>query len=165
MQMKLQTKLNIWYYAYFAIYVLTIALMGYLFKGRWALDSLEQPGQSIQYFVIFYMIVSVPGALYGFKQMMKKVSKIEDPMIQERSYYHWSIVRMTLIALGAIFAIVAFYVLYMKNTDGRWMHNQSMLWCAAISIIAQYFCKPTEKKIYLEMNDVREEDYNPEDHM
>lgn len=163
--MKLQTKLNIWYYAFFVIYVLTIAVMGYLFNGKWALDSLTQPGQSIQYLVIFYMIASVQGALYGFKMMMKKVSRIEDPAAQERSYYLWSVARMTIIAIGAILAIVAFYVLYMKAADGRWTHNQSMLWCAAISIIAQYFCKPTEQKIYLEMNDVREEDYNPNDHL
>jgi len=162
--MKLQSKLNIWYYAYFAAYILVIALMGYLFKGKWAFDSLTQPGQTIQYAVIFYMIVSVPGALYGFKRMMKKVSRIEDPVAQERSYYLWSILRMTLIALGAIFGIVAFYILYIRNNAGDWTRNQSMLWCAAISIIAQYFCKPTEKKIYMEMNDVREEDYNPEDH-
>lgn len=163
--MKLQTKLNIWYYAFFAMYVLTIAVMGHVFNGKWAFDSLTQPGQTIQYVVIFYMIASVPGSLYGFKQMMKKVSRIEDPVAQEHSYYLWAVVRMSLIAVGAILAIVAFYVLYLKNTDGRWMHNQSMLWCAAISIIAQYFCKPTEKKIYLEMNDVREEDFNPDDHM
>jgi len=162
--MKLQTKLNIWYYAYFAAYVLVIALMGYLFKGQWALDSLAQPGQSIQYAVIFYMIISVPGSLYGFKQMMKRVSRIEDPVAQERNYYWWSVLRMTLIALGAIFAIVAFYILYIRNANGEWTRNTSMLWCAAISIIAQYFCKPTEKKIYMEMNDVREEDYNPDDH-
>ena len=162
--MKLQTKLNLWYYSYFVAYLLTILVFGYLLKDKYLYNSLTQPGSSIQSAVIIYMIASIPGALWGFKKMMKKVSMVQNPVDQERQYYHWSILRMTLISLGGVFAIAAFYLLYMENVDGRWVHNQSMLWCAAISIIAQYFCKPTEKKIYLEMNDVREEDYNPEDH-
>lgn len=156
--MKLQTKLTIWYYAYFTAYVLMIALFGYLLNGRWMLDSLAQPGQSIQYAVIFYMIVSIPGALYGFKYMMRSVSKIEDPVLQEAAYYKWSVIRMTLIAVGGLAAVAAFYLLYMKNAAGVTVHNQSMMWCAAVCILAQFFCKPTEKKIYLEMNDIREDD-------
>ena len=160
--MKLQTKLNLWYYGFFGAYILTILVFGFLLKDRWLFHSLEQPGATIQTAVILYMILSIPGSLYGFKRMMKRVSKVQNPVEQERLYYHWSIARLTLIALGGILAISAFYVLYMESADGRWVHNQSMLWCAAVSILSQYFCKPTEKKIYLEMNDVREEDYNPD---
>lgn len=162
--MKLQTKLNLWYYGFYVAYLITILLFGYVLKDKWLFNSLTQPGSTIQTFVIVYMIASIPGALYGFKKMMKKVSTIADPAEQEKKYYRWSILRISLISLGGVFAIAAFYLLYMENADGRWVHNQSMLWCAAICVIAQYFCKPTEKKIYLEMNDVREEDYNPEDH-
>ena len=160
--MKLQTKLNLWYYGFFGVYILTILVFGFLLKDRWLLNALEQPGSTIQTIVILYMIISIPGALYGFKRMMKRVSQVQNPVEQERQYYHWAVLRLTLIALGGVFAIAAFYVLYMESADGRWVHNQSMLWCAAVSILSQYFCKPTEKKIYLEMNDVREEDYNPD---
>ena len=97
---------------------------------------------------------------------------VTDPImgsLADRTRSRWGTYRPWLIfgaiPLGLVFAplaIAAFYVLYMESADGRWVHNQSMLWCAAVSILSQYFCKPTEKKIYLEMNDVREEDYNPD---
>jgi hypothetical protein len=32
------------------------------------------------------------------------------------------------------------------------------MWCAAIAILAQIFCKPSDRKIYLEMNNKNEED-------
>ena len=86
--------------------------------------------------------------LYGFKKKMEQVSKTEDKSQKEKAYMRWAILRITLIGTGALLAISAFYLLGKYN---------SMLWCAAIVLVALYFCKPTDKKIYMEMNDIRED--------
>lgn len=151
--MSLIKRLNTLYYTFFVLYIAAIGLFGYALKGKWLIDPMSTGGQIIQYVVIIYLLASVPGALYGFKQLMKRVSKITDPAQQERIYGRYAALRMTLIALGALLAIPAFYVL------GCY---QSMLWCAAIAIVAQYFCKPTERKVYLEMNDLSEDAPEPE---
>ena len=113
------------------------------------LDPLVQPGQSIAYVVILYVIASIPGALWFFKRAMKKVSKMEDETAKQAKYLSYAVLRVGIIGLGAILAIVAFYIL------GTY---QPMLWCAGIAVLAQFFCKPSDRKIYLEINDKNEED-------
>ena len=149
---NIKKQINIVYYALYVMYLLLVVIFGYLLKdaeNALRFDPLTQPGQSIAYVVILYVIASIPGALWWFKQKMKKVSRIADEDAKQKQYTSYAIIRVVLIGLGAIMAIIAFYVL------GNY---QPMLWCAGIAILAQFFCKPSDRKIYLEMNNKNEED-------
>jgi hypothetical protein len=149
---NIRKRINIVYYTFYVLYILLIVIFGYLLKpadnGR-VIDPLSHNGQIISYLVIFYVIASIPGALWWFKRQMKAVSQIADEEEKQQRYTSCALIRVTLIGLGAVFAIVAFYML------GAY---QSMMWCAAIAILAQIFCKPSDRKIYLEMNNKNEED-------
>ena len=149
---NIRKQINIVYYALYMMYVLLVVIFGFLLKdspNMLQFDPLIQPGQSIAYVVILYVIASIPGALWWFKKQMKKVSKMEDEAAKQAKYLSCAVVRVAVIGLGAVMAIVAFYLL------GTY---QPMLWCAGIAVLAQFFCKPSDRKIYLEMNDKNEED-------
>jgi hypothetical protein len=60
-----------------------------------------------------------------------------------------SVYLLPIAVVYAVFAIIAFY--YLGN-------YQPMLWCAGIAVLAQFFCKPSDRKIYLEINNKNEED-------
>ena len=149
---NIRKQINIVYYALYVMYVLLVVIFWFLLKdspNMLQFDPLIQPGQSIAYVVILYVIASIPGALWWFKKQMKKVSKMEDETAKQAKYLSCAVVRVAVIGLGAVMAIVAFYLL------GTY---QPMLWCAGIAVLAQFFCKPSDRKIYLEMNDKNEED-------
>lgn len=149
---NIRKKINAAYYALYVLYVLLVVVFGFLLKDSESMprfDPLTQPGQSIAYVVILYVIASIPGALWFFKRAMKTVSKIENEEEKQAKYLSHAMCRLCLIGLGAALAIVAFYML------GTY---QPMLWCAGIAVLAQFFCKPSDRKIYLEMNDKNEED-------
>lgn len=149
---NIRKQINLVYYALYVAYVLLVVIFGFLLKdspNMMRFDPLTQPGQSIAYVVILYVISSIPGALWLFKRAMKTVSKMEDEAAKQAKYLSYAVCRVAAIGLGAVLAIVAFYIL------GTY---QPMLWCAGIAVLAQFFCKPTDRKIYLEINDKNEED-------
>lgn len=148
----IRKKINIAYYGLYVLYLVLIGVFGFLVKPSehaLVMDPLEKGGQALSYVVILYILVSIPGALWWFKQRMKAVSAMEEGASRERAYLRYAIARVLIIGMGAVLAIPAFYVL-----GG----HQPMLWCAAIAVIAQYFCKPTDRKIYLEINNKSEEE-------
>ena len=149
---NIRKHINIVYYAFYVMYVLLVVIFGFLLKDKETfvkIDPLSQFGQIFSYVVIMYVIVSIPGALWWFKKQMKKVSKIEDETVKQAKYLSCAVTRVSAIGAGAVLAIIAFYYL------GTY---QPMLWCAGIAILAQFFCKPSDRKIYLEINDKNEED-------
>ena len=149
---NIRKQINIVYYALYVMYVLLVVIFGFLLKdspNMLQFDPLIQPGQSIAYVVILYVIASIPGALWWFKKQMKKVSQMEDEAAKHAKYLSCAVIRVSAIGAGAVLSLIAFYYL------GQY---QPMLWCAGIAVLAQFFCKPTDRKIYLEMNDKNEED-------
>ena len=150
---NLRRRINVSYYALYVMYILLVVIFGYLLKPvekGIVIDPFSQKGEMIAYIVIFYVIVSIPGALWFFKCAMKRtVSKIENEEEKQRSYLSYATMRVFAIGFGAILSIPAYYML------GGY---QPMIWCAAIAIVAQFFCKPSDRKIYLEMNNKNEED-------
>ena len=149
---SIRKQINIVYYALYVMYLLLIVIFGFLLKGKEGFvtfDPLSQFGQIFSYVVIMYVIVSIPGALWWFKKQMKKVSQMEDETAKRAKYLSCAVIRVAAIGAGAVLSLIAFYYL------GQY---QPMLWCAGIAVLAQFFCKPTDRKIYLEMNDKNEED-------
>lgn len=149
---EIRKRINVVYYASYVFYVLLVVLFGFLLKDNpniVRLDPLTQPGQTVAYVVIMYVIVSIPAALWLFKRAMKSVSKMENEDQKQEKYLTCALTRLTVIGMGAVLAIVSFYIL------GTY---QPMLWCAGIAILAMFFCKPTDRKIYLEINDKHEDE-------
>ena len=149
---EIRKRINTVYYAFYVIYLLLVVIFGFLLKnkdGFVTIDPLSQLGQIFSYVVIMYVLASIPGALWWFKKQMKTVSQMEDEHAKREQYTGYAVIRVCTIGLGAVLAIVAFY--YLGN-------YQPMLWCAGIAILAQFFCKPSDRKIYLEMNNKNEED-------
>lgn len=152
---EIRKQLSVVYYAQYGTYLLLVILFGYLLKDKetfMTIDPLSQTGQIVSYAVIMYVIASIPGALWWFKKQMKKMNEPGQEIAMEekkKRYTGYASIRMALIGLGAVMAIIAFY--YLGN-------NQPMLWCAGIAIVAQFFCKPSDRKIYLEINNKTEDD-------
>ncbi len=139
--------LRILYYFFYCAALALVVVLGYIVDMQSVImNPQSDAGQIVQYVVIAYILASVPGALYGFKRAMGKVSKIESEEERKKVYTQYAVIRMILIGVGILLGIFAFYLLDKYS---------SMLWCAGIAMIALYFCKPTEMKMYLEMNDKR----------
>ena len=149
---QIRKQINVVYYTLYVVYALLVIIFGFLLKGKESfvtIDPLSQFGQILSYVVIMYGIISIPGSLWWFKKQMKKVSEMTDETAQRARYLQCATIRVSAIGAGAAMAIIAFYYL------GTY---QPMLWCAGIAILAQFFCKPTDRKIYLEINNKNEED-------
>ena len=145
MEKRVNTILNVCYYAFYVLAIGSALLMWYLVtNGKVsAIETLSDAGKAIQYVVIGYVIVSVAGGLYLFKRALDKIRQLADRELQLRRYQQWAIVRIVLIGLGIVLGIVAFY----------WLGGyRSMIWCAAISTIGLYFCKPTLRRMELELD-------------
>ena len=149
---KIRKTLNVVYYEGYVLDLLAVVVLGYLYKPAehgFLYDAYSQFGKVCSSGVIMMMLVSIPGALWWFKRQMKKVSQMEDEEAKKARYVQCSTIRVATICSSGFLAIIAFYVL------GNY---QPMLWCAGIAILAQFFCKPSDRKIYLEMNNKNEED-------
>lgn len=140
--------LNFIYYSFYVCYLCLIYVFGFAIDFEAVFEPNETTGVVIQNVVIWYVLASVPGALYGFKRMMHKVSQLPEEQRAD-AYVQWAVIRMAVVGFGAFLALPAFYLIGQQT---------SMLFAAGISLVALYFCKPTEKKMYMEMNDIREDD-------
>lgn len=144
--MNKDTVIKHLYYAYYAMLILAIVvatLMFYLLKHDFnAIDRQSTAGITLQYFVIFYVVLSVPGMLFWFKKECDKIKLIKDENEQYTAYQKRALLRIIIIGFGVSFGILAFYLL------GGYT---SMLWCAAISAIGLIFTKPNKRKMELEL--------------
>ena len=146
MEKQVNRILNVFYYGCYVLAVVAAGVMFWLVRkqGMEPIDVMSAAGKAVQYVVIVYTVGSVAGGLYLFKRMTDKMRRIDDKEEQLRRYRQWGIVRIVLIGTGVTLGIVAFYLL------GGYT---SMIWCAAISAIGLYFCKPTLRKMELELSD------------
>lgn len=143
MERKIVRYLNWYYYGMLAAAVGFGALLYWMLTtGRMnAIDPQSEGGKILQYIVICSVFL-VPIGLYGFNRICRKLSKIEDEEEKYKKYQKYAAIRILLVSSSMLLGIEAYYV------TGGYM---SMLWCAGIGAVAWYFTKPTEKKIYLEL--------------
>lgn len=140
--MTIQTKLNIVYYSSILVAILA-ALIGF-FGTRdlgWNIDSQSSTGIIISYLIIFYTLLSVPGGLGLHNQLLKRLAT-NNTADKENKYLTYSILRLVFIAIGFAISILFFYI----------MRQQSLIFCAGISAIGIYFCKPTADRITYELS-------------
>ncbi len=145
MEEKLAKKLMGWYYGIFALAVATAGLMYYLLMKEiiTTIDPLTLAGQVVQYIVIGWVILTVPGSLAYAKYVCNQIKKA-DENVRFARYYSVARLRILLIGIGVALGIVGFYLL---------QGNQSMILCGGIAAIGLIFCKPNARKIELELLD------------
>lgn len=136
--------LNLYYYGVMLLALIVLGGMHLLLmRGAFTpVDVYSSLGQALQYIVIFDMLASVPGALWGFKQLCRPVTLLEDEAEKRRRYRRLAAIRIVLIGQSLLLALLAFYLL------GGY---RSMMWVAAIGAIAWYFTKPTDRKMEIEL--------------
>lgn len=132
-------------YVYYAVYASAIlaALLGYYltYNGNFVIDALSPMGITISSIFIIYIIGSIPLTLGGFHLLTKKWLAIENQTEKLKKYEKAAIWRLIIIGASVALGVFLFYII----------RSQSMIFCAGIAAIALFFCKPTEAKIYSEL--------------
>lgn len=142
-------KLNVYYYGMLVLAVM-MATACYLLIMKdivRPIDPMTTLGQAIQYIVILDAIVTIPFGLWWHKRNCKKYQLTNEQLQNlsediRQAYYRSAKMRIVLVSNAMVLGIGAFYLM------GAY---QSMLWIAGISAIGWYFTKPTEKKMYMEL--------------
>lgn len=136
--------LNYFYYGAMALTVAIAALCYFLLvRGIVpAIDPLSVQGQVLQYIVIFSTLLALPGALYLHKRACVRLSAQTDEELQLVGYRRSARLRILVIGVELICSVALYYSL------GGY---QPMIWLAAIAAIGLYFSKPTERKMFLEL--------------
>ena len=99
-------------------------------------------GKVIQSIVILDAFLTIPFGLYWHKRTCKRLMSQEDNEARTQAYCRSARLRIYLVSNVMVLGIVAFYLL------GAY---QSMIWVAGIGAIGWYFTKPTEKKMFMEL--------------
>ncbi len=152
---KVIKELNWYYYGVMVFTLIILAVMYYVAssEGYQPLDRYSTAGVTIQYVVIFWTLVTIPGGVYGFKYMCDKqiTSTLKSPEdltpAKLELYTNLAIGRILLVSSSMPLGIAAFYLF------GGY---RSMMWIAAIGAIGWYFTKPTIGKM--------QEELTPKDH-
>lgn len=137
-------RLNFYYYGMLVLAVLAATVTYFLIMKDIVLpiDPLSVQGQVIQYIIILDAIVSMPLGLWLHKRVCTRLAQQEESEERTQAYYASASRRIFMVSNAMVLGIAAFYLM------GGY---QSMLWLAGISAIGWYFTKPTEKKMYLEL--------------
>lgn len=140
--MQLLSKLNLSYYAGIAIGV-SAAILGFYGARNlgWYVDPQSPEGITITYIVIMYVLISVPGGL-GLHNRFIKNMKPANQETKKKKYLRYSTLRNVFISIGFVVSIFCFYLLQYKT----------LIFCAGISAVGIYFCKPTQAKIQYELS-------------
>lgn len=134
---------------YYTFMVLAVAILscGYFLITKQIfipLNPLEDIAITIQYCVLFAVLIGIPFALWYPKYVCKKrLSAIEDKAEQEQAYIKISRLRIVIVGLCLVLASCAYILMGCYK---------SMIWLTAITAIAWYFTKPTEGKKALELS-------------
>ena len=134
-------KLTLVYYLIYIAAVL-VAFLGFqLHRSGVIIDSQSQTGIAISSALIILIIGSIPTTLAVFNKKTKKWATEEDVAKKLGWYSKASIIRLIIVGSGFLLGILFFFL----------MNSQSMIFCAGISAICLFFCKPAEVKIISEL--------------
>lgn len=138
---KILTKLSAVYYAVYVAAIVAALLGFYILKHGYYINPLSGIGVTIQSVLIILIIGSVPVALALFHRKTKKWAQIKTEEEKLQKYTRGAILRIAVIGTGLVLGVIFYYL----------MKSQSMLFCAGISAIALFFCKPTKVKLITEL--------------
>ncbi len=145
---RITRKINLYYYLIYTLTILT-TIIGYMINiSETDIPSINSNLHIVlSSSVILYLIISIPLALALFFRYSKKLANIENENEKINKYAQAAAWRLLAIGFGLIFSVVTFYIL--RSVD--------MIYCAGISAIALFFCKPTEGKVRKDLNLEEEE--------
>ncbi|MDR2841160.1 MAG: hypothetical protein LBV75_07905 [Paludibacter sp.] len=144
---KIISQLKLVYYTFFVL-VFVVALSGYwLLKNGYTIDYQSQIGITLQTILYIVIIAPIPLLLSFFNRTCKKLAKIDDEQFKFSQYKKYSILKIVVIGIGLLLGVFFFYVL----------NRQSLLFCAAISAVVLFFCKPSITKMQIELDNLDEE--------
>lgn len=139
---------------YYIIYMLTIVsavavfMLSYMNVNKFVINEKSSTGMVLSSILILYILISVPLAFWLFHKKTKSLQLIEDKFAKYEAYKKASIIRLWVIGIGLIGGVVLFYLLTSTN----------MIFCALISAVALFFCKPTLGKMIKELDLEEDED-------
>ena len=122
--------------------ILTLFVQRYPDRWIW-FEPNSQTGIVLQSIIIIVALTTIPYGLYWFKRRCLTLRTIEDTGEREKRYFAASAIREALVVCSLPLSTVGFFLL------GGY---QTMLWIAAIAAIAWFFCKPSERRMELDLN-------------
>lgn len=125
------TKAKLWATYYVAMLMAVVAAMvGYKFSESVAISG--KTSLYIYYFLIIYVIATLPGSFALMKKVKADAELIEDENVQREKINTFGLVRLVVIGLGLTACILFFY----------FCHERSLIWLAGIEAIGLVLCKP-----------------------
>lgn len=128
---------------YYIIYMLTILsavgvfMMTYLNVDRTFINPFSSEGRTLYTLLILYLLISIPSAFWMFYRSLKKNQTVEDKFEKLSAYKKAAIIRLWIIGVGLIAGITLYF----------FMNSLNVIYCAVISAVALFLCKPTTNRI------------------
>ena len=144
MERTIIKHLNYAYYGMMCLAIAAAALCYWLVMHNMVtpIDPQSQLGAALQYIVIADLLLTLPGGLYWHKRVCTRLATEQDETTRLLAYQRSALRRILLVSNTMVLGVAAFYLM------GAY---QSMIWVAAIAAIGWYFTKPTERKLFLEL--------------
>lgn len=138
---KVLRNIQILYYIVYGA-AIAAAASGYaLMNANVHIDPQSELGITLNTLLIILIIGSVPLSLWLFNLKTKKWAQLTDVNEKFQKYQKGALIRLSVMGLGLVLGVIFFYILGI----------QSMIFCAGISAIGVFFCKPAEVKIVAEL--------------
>lgn len=137
---------QVYYFVYSTTLIAT--LVGYFLtmNRETAPDVKSQLSINISTLIIAYLLVSIPASLAVFHRYLPKWRAIEDEFAKQKQYITGARYRLLAIGTALISSIIGHFALYAGTM------NWSMIACAGIAAIALYFCKPSAKRVAIDLD-------------
>lgn len=133
---------------YYTIYMLTIIsavavfMSTYMNLNTFLIDSNSVLATTLSSVLIIYILITIPLSMWLFHKKTISLQQIADKYAKYNNYRKAAILRLWIIGIGLIAGVALFYIL----------SSQSMIFCALISAVALFFCKPSVGKMMKELN-------------
>lgn len=133
---------------YYIIYMLTILSAIAVFvlsstgQNHQTISQNSQSATVLSSILYLYVLISVPLVLWWFHKNTKKWQLLTDKYEKYNAYKKASHLRLWIVGIGLIAGVVIFYLL----------QSTSIIYCALISAVALFFCKPSENKMIKELD-------------
>lgn len=133
---------------YYSIYMLTILsaivafMLTYLNVNFSTIAEKSTIGITLSSILMLYIMITIPVSFWLFYKNTQKWKTLPDRFAKFTAYKKASVNRLWVVGVGLILGVLLVYFL----------HSTNMIYCALISAVALFFCKPTEGKMIKDLN-------------
>ncbi len=149
MEKILRSINGVYYTVYMSTILAAIAVftLTFLNVNVPVINEKSATGITLSSILILYILITTPLAFWLFYKGSKKWQQMPDKFAKFAAYKKASITRLWVVGVGLIFGILLVY--FMRSTN--------MIYCAGISAVALFLCKPSVNKMIKDL-DLDEED-------